>query len=942
MALNAPPRPSGERGPGLADLAALLEGELDDSARRRAEYSSDASNYRVPPAAVVFPRSEADVLAVLAHARAHGSSVTARGGGTSVAGNAIGPGIVLDFSRHLNRILAIDPATRTARVQPGVILAELQRAAAVHGLRFGPDPSTQSRCTIGGMIGNNACGPRAVRWGRTSDNVRAVRILDGRGVVRELGTGFEPYPELESVVQRELALLRLEFGRFTRQGSGFALEHLLPENGRDLAKMVVGTEGSCGLILEATIDLVEIPAATVLTVLAYPDAATAADDAVELLPLQPQAIESMDSYLVEVVARAQGRVPELPQGGAWLFVETAGATVEEARERAERVLAVAHPLDARIVADAAQARRLWRIREDGVGLAGRTPEGEPAWPGWEDAAVPPERLGAYLREFEELKQRHGVRGLSYGHYGDGCVHTRLDLPIQDAPARFRAFVEEAAAIVVRHGGSLSGEHGDGRARGELLATMYTAQALALFAEVKAVFDPEGVLNPGIVVRPAPVDVDLRLPGTHPLPAEGLALLHDRGDLGRAVHRCVGVGKCRADNSATGGFMCPSYLATKDEKDSTRGRARVLQELANGALVAGYDAPELAESLDLCLSCRACGSDCPAGVNMAAYKSEALYQKYRGKRRPISHYSFGWLPRWLRLVGPFGPLVNAAGRVPSLRRWALRLAGADPRRAVPALPRRSARSWWRRHEVRRGGRQVVLWLDSFTNGLSPEIATAAVAVLEDAGCEVIVLPRQECCGLTWITTGQLDTARRLLLSSVDALAPHVAAGRPIVGLEPSCTAVLRSDVIELLPEDPRARAVAAATRTLAEFLTDIAWQPPSLDGVSVLAQPHCHQHAVMGFATDEALLRGAGASVQSIAGCCGLAGNFGMEQGHYDVSVAVAENGLLPALREAGEAVFMADGFSCRTQAQQLAGRDGEHLAQLLSARLSARLDRPAP
>ncbi|NQX28270.1 FAD-binding oxidoreductase [Microbacteriaceae bacterium VKM Ac-2854] len=906
----------------FAALAARLDGELDTTPRRLAEYSSDASNYRVVPTAVVFPRSEADVVAVVRAARERGMSVTARGAGTSVAGNAVGPGFVLDFSRHLNRILAIDPEARTARVQPGVVLADLQRAAAVHGLRFGPDPSTQSRCTIGGMIGNNACGPRAVQWGRTADNVRALRIVDGTGRITD--ASFADHPELEPIVRRELALIRLEFGRFTRQVSGFSLEHLLPENGRSLARMLVGTEGSCALTLEATVDLVPIPAATVLTVLAYADAPSAADDVPALLPLRPAAIESMDSYLVEVVAQAHGSVPALPEGGAWLFVETSGATAEEALAKAERVVAAAHPLASRIVTDGADARRLWRIRENGVGLAGRTPEGEPAWPGWEDAAVPPERLGAYLRGFEHLKAAHGVRGLSYGHFGDGCVHTRLDLPIQEAPQRFRAFIEAAADLVLAHGGSLSGEHGDGRARGELLAKMYSPEALRLFAEVKSLFDPDGVLNPGIVVAPEPLDASLRLPRAHPLPARGLALLHDRGDLGRAAHRCVGVGKCRGDHSAAGGFMCPSYLATKDEKDSTRARARVLQEVASGALA--LDGPEVAESLELCLSCRACGSDCPAGVDMAAYKSEALHQKYRGRLRPIAHYSFGRLPLWLRLAAPVAGLVNAAG---PLARLGLRLAGADPRREVPRIARRTFRRWWRRRPVVRGSRQVVLWMDSFTNALSPDIGRAAVTVLEDAGFEVLMLPRQECCGLTWITTGQLDTARRLLRSSVDALAPHVAAGRLIVGLEPSCTAVLRSDVIELLPEDPRARAVAASTRTLAELLAESGWTPPTLD-VDVVAQPHCHQHAVMGFAADEALLRGAGARVDSIAGCCGLAGNFGMEKGHYDVSVAVAENGMLPALRAAPNATLLADGFSCRTQAQQLARREGLHLAELLA------------
>jgi FAD/FMN-containing dehydrogenase/Fe-S oxidoreductase len=935
MTLATPPRTDA-----LEELRARLDGEVDDSARRRAEYSSDASNYRVVPEAVLFPASEADVVAIVEAARASGTPLTARGAGTSVAGNAIGPGWVLDFSRHLNRVLDVDPVAKTARVQPGVVMAELQRLAAPHGLRFGPDPSTWARCTIGGMIGNNACGPRAVQWGRTVDNVRALRMIDGTGRVVEATTGFADYPELEPFVARNLATIRTEFGRFGRQVSGYSLEHLLPENGRDLAKALVGTEGSCGILLEATVSLVEIPAATALVVLGYADMPTAADDVTALLPIRPLAIESMDRYLVEVVERHHGSVPALPAGGAWLFVETSGASPDEALAQAAEIVRAASADDSRIVPAGAEARALWRIREDGVGLAGRTPDGDPAWPGWEDAAVPPERLGDYLRAFEDLKSRHGVQGLSYGHVGDGCIHTRLDLAVGDS-RRFRAFLEESADLVASFGGSLSGEHGDGRARGELLTRMYSPDALRAFADLKAVFDPDGILNPGIVVDAAALDADLRLPAARPIRAEGLALLHDGGDFTRAVHRCVGVGKCRADNSAAGGFMCPSYLATKDEKDSTRGRARVLQELANGTLVRGWDSPEVAESLDLCLACKACGSDCPAGVDMATYKSEALYRRYRGKLRPPSHYTLGWLPRWMRLAALAPVIVNLVTRLRPLVKLGLVVAGADARREIPALPRRTFRQWWRRHPAPTAGRpRVVLWMDSFTNGFSPEIGEAAVAVLEDAGYEVVVTRRQECCGLTWITTGQLDGARRLLRASLDALEPFLADKLPIVGLEPSCTAVLRSDLLELLPDDPRSKKVANNTFTLAEFLTAPRaphtgkWQVPSLAGVEVVAQPHCHQHAVMGWKTDEKLLTDAGADVQAIAGCCGLAGNFGMEQGHYDVSVAVAENGMLPALRAAPERELLADGFSCRTQAQQLARRDGRHLAELLAQHLT--------
>nr|WP_156448244.1 FAD-binding and (Fe-S)-binding domain-containing protein [Mycobacterium sp. NAZ190054] len=928
-------------------LRTAIRGEVDVDTRRRAEYSSDASNYRVVPSAVLFPADVDDVLAIVQEARRLGIAVTARGGGTSVAGNAIGPGWVLDFSRHLGRILDVDPVHKTARVQPGVVLTTLQRAAGPAGLRFGPDPSTQARATLGGMIGNDACGPRAVSWGRTSDNVQSLRMVDGHGRLVDVSSGFADYPELEDFTRRHLAVIRTEFGRFGRQVSGYALQRLLPESGRQLAQSLSGTEGSCGLLVEATVKLVDVPAVTMLTVLGYPDMPSAADDVTALLPIRPLAIESMDSYLVDVVRLHAGErpVPDLPRGGAWLFVETSGDTAGEARSAAEAVVRAATAVDSRIVTAPEEARALWRVREDGVGLAGRTPDNQPAWPGWEDAAVPPPVLGAYLRDFEKLKQQHGVQGLSYGHVGDGCIHTRLDLPIADAPRRFRAFLEDAADLVAGYGGSLSGEHGDGRARGALLSRMYSPAALRAFGEFKSVFDPDGVLNPGIVVDPPEVDDALRLPQARRVPTLGFALHSDGGDLSTAVHRCVGVGKCRADNAATGGFMCPSYQATRDERETTRGRARVLQEMVNGSLVRdGWRSPEVAESLDLCLSCKACSTDCPAGVDMATYKSEFLYRRYRRRRRPMSHYTLGWLPTWMRLAALAPWAVNqTARRFPGLVRLGLRVAGADPRREVPALPRRTFRREFRKHvRAQRNPRpQVVLWVDTFTNGFSPDVAHAAVRVLEHAGYDVALTRRQQCCGLTWISTGQLDHARRLLRRSLDALEPFLAdPGVAVVGLEPSCTAVLRSDAAELLPDDPRAARLAGRVYTVAEFLTskDIrhpaGWQTPRLDGVEIVAQPHCHHHAVMGWEADRALLARAGATVTSIAGCCGLAGNFGMEKGHYDVSVAVAENGLLPALRASAGAEFLADGFSCRTQATHLARRSGRHLVELLSERLT--------
>ncbi|THJ74575.1 FAD-binding protein [Candidatus Frankia alpina] len=923
----------GER-PGAAGSA------VDASARRRAEYSSDASNYRVPPAVVVFPREIDDIAAVAEVCRVTGTPLTTRGAGTSIAGNAVGPGVVVDVSRHLDRIVALDPAERTATVQPGVVLDRLQAAAGRHGLRFGPDPSTHARCTLGGMIGNNACGSRAIAYGRTADNVLSLDVLDGAGRRWRVGAGERnEILGLDAFVRANLATLRTELGRFGRQVSGYSLEHLLPERGADLARALVGTEGTCVVVLGATVRLVAPPSATAMVVLGYPDMPAAADAVVPLRAHGPLAMEGMDARLVDIVRRHRGAgaVPALPAGNGWLFVEVGGDTPQQALAAGRALAADAGTAAVRVLATGPESRALWRIREDGAGLAGRTADGEPAWPGWEDAAVPPERLGAYLRDFEELLRVHRLAGVPYGHFGDGCVHVRLDLPLGAAPGRLRAFLGEAADLVAAHGGSLSGEHGDGRARSELLPRMYSPAAIAAFAGFKHLFDPADLLNPGVLVRPRPVDADLRLPAAGPLPlAGGFAFATDRGDFGRAVHRCVGLGTCRADTSAAGGFMCPSFLATRDEKDSTRGRARVLQEMANGTLVRGGPAArEVTEALDLCLSCKACAHDCAAGVDMATYKSEVLYRAHRRRIRPIGHYVLGWLPRWARLAGRAPALVNAVLSRPATRRALLRLGGMDPRRDVPAFAVEPFSRWWRQAALRRdgGGRDVVLWIDSFTESFSPEVGRAAVEVLSAAGYRVIVPPGPLCCGLTWITTGQLDGARRRLRATVAGLAPYARAGTPIVGLEPSCTAVLRGDLTGLLPDDPAAALVAGGVRTLAELLAATpGWAPPRLDGVRVLAQPHCHQHAVMGFTADRDLLSAAGARLEVLAGCCGLAGNFGMEAGHYDVSVAIAERGIGRAAAAApADAVLLADGFSCRTQAAHVTTRRGRHLAELLAA-----------
>ena len=1083
----------------LTDLRTLID--VDSSTGTRACYSSDAGLTRIPPLAVAFPRTPEQAIAAFDLARAHGVPLTARGGGTSCASNAIGPGLVLDFSRHMNRVVSIDPEARTATVEPGCVGSTLQAAAAEYGLRFGPDPSSQNRATIAGMVANNACGPHATAWGRTSDNIVSLDCVDGRGrrftATTSHDSALRDMPGLASLIDSHLAPIRTQLGRFKRQVSGYSLEHLTPEGGRNLAAMLAGTEGTLVLILSITVRLVPLPDAPVLAALGYRSMIEAADDVPALLAHSPLAVEGMDRRLVDVVRahKGPGAVPALPEGEGWLLVEVGapGEDVTASLERARALCADSAAIDTVVYPPGDQASALWRIRADGAGLGGRTPPDgagggdQQAWPGFEDAAVPPENLGAYLRDFTALMEEYDIDGLLYGHFGDGCVHVRLAMPLEtpEGVAHSRAFLQSAARICAAHGGSVSGEHGDGRARGELLRFMYSPEMLDLFARVKHVFDPDNLLNPGVLASPMdeaeaasrararvlaarsggpdglaangvpandsspspdvsgaaggtglapadgalelqpgvdPLDANLRRVAAHPMPADGgFAFTHDGGDFTAAVHRCTGVGKCRAGVSGT--FMCPSYLATRDEKDVTRGRARILQEAANSQLVKAIDSPEVLEALDLCLACKACSADCPAGVDMARYRSEALFRTYRGRMRPLSHYTLGWLPRLTRVtarVPGLARIANVVMSVAPLRSLAFRIIGLDPRRGMPALQSGTFTAWARRRNLlagsvpasassdpisgasdpvsvasnhvsdasnpisdarERGGAPAspdstrereeatassdparereaatassmadspilsgprdpsgrpyaLVWADSFSQTLDDAGARAVVDVLEANGFAPIVAP-DACCGLTWITTGQLTGAKKHLTSLLSVLSPFAASGIPIVGVEPSCTAVLRDDLLDLLPEDPRSALVSGATRTLAEVLSAVpasARHLPSLEGVEIVAQPHCHHYSVMGWNTDQALLESLGARVTRLEGCCGLAGNFGMEAGHYDLSVAVASHSLLPMLDAQPDAVYLADGFSCRTQAAQLAGRGGVHLATLLAGK----------
>ncbi|MFB6436021.1 FAD-binding and (Fe-S)-binding domain-containing protein [Streptomyces sp. NPDC056411] len=958
------------------ELAAAVRGEVSFAAGDRALMTMDASNYRRVPRAVVAPRDAEDVAAALRVCRAHGVPVVPRGGGTSIAGQATGVGVVLDFTRHMRRIVSLDPAARTAVVQPGLVLDDLRAAAGRHGLTFGPDPSTHSRCTLGGMIGNNSCGSHSVAWGTTADHVRTLELLTyggervsaGRGAdAQGAPTGLPPRLRdgVKALVDRELALLRTGYPDLPRRISGYALDALLPEAGTDLARALTGSEGTLGVLTEATVRLVETPAARVLAVLAYPDESAAAEAAHTLLPHRPMTVEGMAA---DLVAGASG----LPEGGAWLFVEMGGESPAEATARAEALCRAAADgtTGHAVVTDPAGQRALWRIREDASGTATRMPDGSEAWPGWEDCAVPPARLGPYLRDFRALLTQYGLRGTPYGHFGDGCIHVRIDFDLLTPPGirRFREFSGDLADLVVAHGGSLSGEHGDGQARAELLPRMYGPELVGLFGRFKDLFDPSAGLNPGMLVRPDRLDENLRfapLP-TGPVPV-AFGYPDDDGDFSAAVRRCVGVAKCRNATLPTGSsdVMCPSFRATGEEQHSTRGRARLLHEMLAGEVITdGWRSPEVRDALDLCLSCKGCRSDCPVGVDMATYKAEFLHHHYAGRVRPAAHYSMGRLPEWLRAAAPAAPAFNALARTP-LAAVAKRLGGIAPERPIPRLATETlTRWWWRRRKTAApgaaAGRTVVLWPDTFTNHLSPEVGRAAVRVLEAAGLRPLLpptapprpagaapLPRRHrplCCGLTYVSTGQLDRARAVMRRTVEVLAPLVRAGRPLVVLEPSCAAALRTDLPELLADDPRAAQLAASVKTFAEALEELApdWRPPRLDR-PVAGQTHCHQHAVLGDAADRRLRERAGLTGDLSGGCCGLAGNFGFERGHYDTSVACAEDQLLPSVRQSPPGTeILADGFSCRTQLDHLGDRPGRHLAEVLAEALDAQEEAGAP
>jgi FAD/FMN-containing dehydrogenase/Fe-S oxidoreductase len=945
------------------ELASVLKGDVGFDPGMRALYATDASNYRQPPIGVVFPRDRDDIAAVHRICRSFGAPILSRGGGTSVAGQCTNAAVVMDLTRHFNRVLAVDPANRTATVESGIVLDELQKAVAPHGLIFGPNPATHSRCAVGGMIGNNACGVNSVMAAfrgngpRTSDNIRSLEVMTYDGAVfnvgrtsdeelREIiaggGRRGEIYSGLRKLRDEFADLIRARYPKIPRRVSGYNLDDLLPEKGFDLARALGGSEGTCVTILTATLELVSRPRHRGVLAIGYPDAFLAGNEVVDILPFKPIGLEGIDRQLVENM-QEHGMHPEavafLPSGGGWLLVEFGGDTPDDCRDQAGRVMEMlrtrSRAQDMRYCGDPEDVAKIWRARESGLGATAFVKNKRDTWEGWEDSAVAPERVGEYLRELKACFHRYGYNPALYGHFGQGCIHCRaeFDLVSTEGIAHYRAFLDEAADLVVRFGGSLSGEHGDGQARAELLPKMFGPELVVAFQRFKGIWDPDWKMNPGKVVKPNAITANLRLGADYDpwRPKTHFSYPDDRGDFSRAVLRCVGVGECRRHENGT---MCPSYMVTREERHSTRGRTHLLFEMLNGDLVKeGFRSEIVKEALDLCFACKGCKGECPAHVDVATYKAEFLAHYYRGRLRPIHAYAFGLSPRWARLASIAPGLANFFQRSPVLSPLVKKLLGIAPQRTIPRLAPESFKKWFFRRKKMQSGRPVILWPDTFNNHYHPEVARAAAEFLEDSGWGVRVPRAALCCGRPLYDYGMLATAKAWLRRIVEELRPDIRAGIPVVGLEPSCVAVFRDELVNLFPDDDDARRLSKQTFLLSEFIEkEMPGQPMPRLARRAVVHGHCHQKAVMKMTSEERVLRRLGVDFDPFdAGCCGMAGAFGFEKEHYDISVQCGERMLLPKIREASaDTLIVANGFSCREQIEQTTGRRVHHLAELIA------------
>lgn len=949
-------------------LRSSIRGEVRFSDGDRALYSTDSSNYRQIPIGVVLPRDAGDVVATFEACRKFGAPITSRGCGTSLAGQCCNVAVIIDYTKYMNHVVEVDTAHKRMRVEPGIVLDSLNGAAKGKGLIFGPDPATHSHCAIGGMIGNNSCGVHSVMaqfyggGARTSDNIEALEILTYDGlrmrvgktsdaeleqIIRDGGRRGEIYKQLKEIRDKYGDLIRERYPKIPRRVSGYNLDELLPENGFNVARALVGTESTCVAILEATLELMHNQPARSLVMLGYPDIYSAGDHVPEVLKHKPVGLEGIDDVLVKAMHVKQLHIHDvemLPDGNGWLLVEFGGDSKEEADEKAHALMKeLAGKKDApsmKLFVDPVEEQKMWNVRDAGLGASARVPNEPDTWEGWEDAAVPPDKVGAYLRDFRALLTKFGYLCTLYGHFGQGCIHTRIDFGLKNAEGikQYLAFTNEAADLVIHYGGSLSGEHGDGQSRGELLPKMFGEELVEAFREFKSIWDPDWKMNPGKIVLPYRRDENLRY-GEHYDPPQWpthFKFPNDKGSFSYAIERCVGVGQCRRHENGT---MCPSYMVTREEKDSTRGRARLLWEMLDGQVIgkSGWREEAVKDALDLCLACKGCKADCPVNVDMATYKAEFLSHYYKRRLRPIHAYAFGLIHVWSTFAR-FAPwLVNFINRAPLFSHVVKAIIGVAPQRTMPAFAPENFKSWFHRRAARNDGNaRVILWPDTFNNYFHPDTAKAAVEVLEDAGFRVIVPEADLCCGRPLYDYGMLDAAKRWLGQILVALRSEIQAGTPMVGLEPSCIAVFRDELLELFPQDVDAQRLSKQTFTLAEFLERHApdYKPPKLLR-RALVHGHCHQKSVLKFDRDQELLKKIGLELEvPDSGCCGMAGAFGFEKDHYEVSIACGERVLLPAVRKsAHDTLIIADGFSCREQIRQTTDRHALHLAEVIQMAL---------
>jgi FAD/FMN-containing dehydrogenase/Fe-S oxidoreductase len=935
-------------------LRARIQGEVRFDRASRAIYATDGSNYRQVPIGVVIPRTKQDVIDTVALCHEFGAPILSRGGGTSLAGQCCNVAVVMDMSKYYNRILELDIAGKKARIQPGLVLDTLRHAAEKHNLTFGPDPATHSHCTLGGMMGNNSCGVHAQMAGKTVDNVISLEVLTYDGlilevgetsddefacIVRDGGRRGEIYAALRKIRDTYADEIRARYPKIPRRVSGYNIDSLLPEYKFNVAQALVGSESTLVTILEATVRLVYRPPERTLVVLGYPDVYRSADHVTDILKHKPIALEGVDQTLVEKMKKKKPHSTDtlLPKGGGWLLVEFGAETKAESDAQAHKLVLALGKTGAtsKIFDDEAEEKEVWGIRESGLGATAFIPDSPDTWEGWEDSAVHPENLGAYLRDLKKLYDRYNFEGALYGHFGQGCVHTRItfDLVTRMGVEKFRAFLDDASDLVMKYGGSFSGEHGDGQSRAELLPKMFGHKLIGAFEEFKRAWDPRNKMNPGKIVHAYKILDNLRLGPTYdPLvPETHFEFPHDKFDFSRSALRCVGVGECRRDEKGT---MCPSSRVTREEMHSTRGRSRLLFEMLRGEVIKdGWKSEEVKEALDLCLACKGCKGDCPVNVDMATYKAEFLSHYYEGKLRPRSAYAFGLIYWWARLASLAPRVVNFVTQTPGLSRLAKFFAGMAPERSVPKFAPETFKNWFKRRVSRDDGKPpVILWADTFNNHFHPEVAKAAVHVLEEAGFRVIVPAASLCCGRPLYDYGWLDQAKRMLRQILDTLREEIQQGIPVVGLEPSCVAVFRDELHSMFPHDKDALRLREQTFTLSEFLVKRVkdYAPPPLRR-KALVQGHCHHKSVMGFKEETELIQRLGLDAdEPDSGCCGMAGSFGFEQEHYDVSMKCGEQIILPEARKASaDTIVIADGFSCREQISQGAGRAPKHIAEVI-------------